>query len=314
MLADDPTDTFLRYSLAMELDKEGNHTASLAKLAELTKDEPPYVPAFFMAGQQLTRIDRVNEARAFLRDGIEAARTQGDAHAAGEMSEFLASLGDMAVLSALTPAASPADIVLADSTAEFSNVQGQDSWLYGYYSGPFTPDNFQQMAEYDVARERWQVDGTHPFPFYWTMLDRQGGHPNGLTTSAGFQPAEHWPVRRYESESAGAVTIAGVVGDIDDRFGGQGLIARIFVDGVEVYTRHLGNAESNVPYEVDAVVSVGSFIDFAVDPKNSNDWADRFLFTAVVTTVPEPWSTVLLAAVGAPIMAGRRCRNYASGS
>ena len=93
MLADEPGDTFLRYSLAMELDKEGAHDESLAKFAELVRDDPPYVPAFFMAGQQLARLDRLEEARATLRDGIEAARSQGNAHAAGEMSEFLASLG-----------------------------------------------------------------------------------------------------------------------------------------------------------------------------------------------------------------------------
>lgn len=95
MLADDPGDTFLRYSLAMELDKEGEHDRSLGKLAELTKDEPPYVPAFFMAGQQLARLTRVDEARSILRDGIEQARVQNDSHAAGEMSEFLASLGEL---------------------------------------------------------------------------------------------------------------------------------------------------------------------------------------------------------------------------
>jgi thioredoxin-like negative regulator of GroEL len=93
MLADDPSDTFLRYSLAMELDKEGEHDASLTRFAELARDDPPYVPAFFMAGQQFARLGRLDEARAILRDGIEAARTQNDAHAAGEMSEFLASLG-----------------------------------------------------------------------------------------------------------------------------------------------------------------------------------------------------------------------------
>jgi hypothetical protein len=93
MLADEPGDTFLRYSLAMELDKEGDHAASLARFAELTRDQLPYVPAFFMAGQQLARLGRMEEARSFLRNGIDAARTQGDAHAAGEMSEFLASLG-----------------------------------------------------------------------------------------------------------------------------------------------------------------------------------------------------------------------------
>jgi len=95
MLIDDSTDTFLRYSLAMELDKEGEHDRSLAQLTELTQDQPPYVPAFFMAGQQFARLDRVAEARAILRDGIEQARTQDDAHAAGEMSEFLTSLGEL---------------------------------------------------------------------------------------------------------------------------------------------------------------------------------------------------------------------------
>jgi hypothetical protein len=94
MLAEEPQDVFLRYSLAMELDKEGDHDASLIRLAELTHDQPPYVPAYFMAAQQLARLSRVNEARTYLRDGIEAARAQGNAHAAGEMSEFLSSLGD----------------------------------------------------------------------------------------------------------------------------------------------------------------------------------------------------------------------------
>jgi tetratricopeptide (TPR) repeat protein len=93
LLAEDPNDTFLRYSLAMELDKEGKHESSLKGLAELAADQPPYVPAMFMAGQQLARLQRIEESRAILRDGIEQARTQGDTHAAGEMSEFLTSLG-----------------------------------------------------------------------------------------------------------------------------------------------------------------------------------------------------------------------------
>jgi hypothetical protein len=92
MLADDPADTFLRYSLAMELDKEGEHDRSLATFAELTRDNPPYVPAFFMAAQQLVRLIRADEARTMLREGITAAKQQNDQHAAGEMTEFLASL------------------------------------------------------------------------------------------------------------------------------------------------------------------------------------------------------------------------------
>ena len=95
MLADLPGDVFLRYSLAMEWDKEDRHDVSLQLLGELSREEPPYVPAFFMAGQQLVRLDRIDEARTFLRDGIETARAQNDSHAAGEMSELLASLGPM---------------------------------------------------------------------------------------------------------------------------------------------------------------------------------------------------------------------------
>ena len=92
MLAEDPGDSFLRYSLAMELDKAGEHDASLAKFAELTRDDPPFVPAFFMAGQQLVRLGRTKEACEILRGGIEAATSQGDSHAAREMNELLASL------------------------------------------------------------------------------------------------------------------------------------------------------------------------------------------------------------------------------
>ena len=95
MLAEEPQDQFLRYSLALELEKEGENKQSLEWFAGLTRDAPPYVPAYFMAAQQLTRLGRVAEARTYLRDGIEQARQQGNAHAAGEMSEFLASLGSL---------------------------------------------------------------------------------------------------------------------------------------------------------------------------------------------------------------------------
>ncbi|MCD0461900.1 tetratricopeptide repeat protein [Roseiconus lacunae] len=95
MLASEPGDTFLRYSLAMEFRKEGDHESSLQKLGELTKDSPPYVPAYFMAAQQLVDLGRIDQARTQLREGIEQARTQNDGHAAAEMSEFLASLGEL---------------------------------------------------------------------------------------------------------------------------------------------------------------------------------------------------------------------------
>ena len=93
MLALDPGDQFLRYSLSMELEKEGDHEPSLQGLNDVQHDATPYVPAFFMAAQQFVKLGRTPEARDALRRGIDEARRQGNAHAAGEMSEMLASLG-----------------------------------------------------------------------------------------------------------------------------------------------------------------------------------------------------------------------------
>jgi hypothetical protein len=75
------------------LEKEGDHERSLSGLRGLQTDAAPYAPAFFMAAQQLVKLNRIAEARDALRGGIEEARRQGNAHAAGEMSELLASLG-----------------------------------------------------------------------------------------------------------------------------------------------------------------------------------------------------------------------------
>lgn len=93
MLDDNPQDTFLRYALAMELKSAEDHDACLEIFNALMKDEPPYVPAFFMAGQTLAAVDRIDEAQATLTEGIAHAQQQGELHAAGEMTDFLSSLG-----------------------------------------------------------------------------------------------------------------------------------------------------------------------------------------------------------------------------
>ncbi len=92
MRADDPQDQLLRYMLAMELDKEGDHERSLSFLNELMDDAIPYVPAFLMAGQQLTRLDCTAEARVAFQRGIEEAQEQGESHAFEELKRFLSEL------------------------------------------------------------------------------------------------------------------------------------------------------------------------------------------------------------------------------
>lgn len=94
MLVDEPNDPFLRYSLALELGKENQCDESISILKDLAYDpQVRYVAAFFMAAQQLAELGRIEDARGFLRDGIEEARVQNNLHAAAEMSELLKELG-----------------------------------------------------------------------------------------------------------------------------------------------------------------------------------------------------------------------------
>ncbi|QEL13830.1 tetratricopeptide repeat protein [Limnoglobus roseus] len=91
MLADDPTDALLRYSLAMEYASAGDDAMAVREFQQIIASTP-YVPAYHMAGQALNRLGRVEEACQMLRDGIAAARTHGDTHALGEMEGLLGAI------------------------------------------------------------------------------------------------------------------------------------------------------------------------------------------------------------------------------
>ena len=94
MLQAEPQDVFLRYSLAMELQQQGELELSLERFRELMRERPPHLPSFHMSARVLLKLRRVEEARVALREGIECARTQGDHRAASEMSELLIALGN----------------------------------------------------------------------------------------------------------------------------------------------------------------------------------------------------------------------------
>ena len=95
MLQLDPQDQFLRYGLAVEYDNEERFEESLALFEGLMNDQPPHVASFLRGAQLLVQLDRITDARAALRTGIEVARQHGESHAAGEMAELLASLGSL---------------------------------------------------------------------------------------------------------------------------------------------------------------------------------------------------------------------------
>ena len=91
-LADDPTDPFLRYGVALEHESGGDSKTAADKLASLIADSPDYVPAYLMGGQILAKLGREMEACDVLRLGVTQAKSAGNEHAAGEMAALLATL------------------------------------------------------------------------------------------------------------------------------------------------------------------------------------------------------------------------------
>jgi predicted Zn-dependent protease len=93
-LALDPSDTFLRYGVALQCLREGDVAEGRERLKALIADHPEdQVAAYQQLGQSYLEAGEVEEARAILTAGIARARARGDWHAAAEMEGLLAPLG-----------------------------------------------------------------------------------------------------------------------------------------------------------------------------------------------------------------------------
>lgn len=93
-LAEDPSDTFLRYGLAMQCLREGEITEGRERLLALIADHPEdQVAAYQQLGQSYLDGGEEEEARTTLATGIAKARARGDMHAAAEMDGLLGMLG-----------------------------------------------------------------------------------------------------------------------------------------------------------------------------------------------------------------------------
>ena len=89
-LAEDPTDTFLRYGLAVQCLREGDLGEGRMMLLALIADHPTdQVAAHQQLGQSYLEAGERDEARSILKAGIALAGKRGDWHAASEMEGLL---------------------------------------------------------------------------------------------------------------------------------------------------------------------------------------------------------------------------------
>ena len=93
LLAQDPANSRVRYMLCMEHLSAEDWSAAVAELSQLIALDPNYIAAYYQAGRASERLGSDDPARAFYRQGIEAARRTGDAHALSELQAALDILG-----------------------------------------------------------------------------------------------------------------------------------------------------------------------------------------------------------------------------
>jgi Flp pilus assembly protein TadD len=89
MVAQNPTDAFARYGLAMELVKNGEMESAVAEFRELLEHNPNYAAGYFHGGQVLEKLGNVEQARAFYEKGVEVTGRAGDQHARSELQAAL---------------------------------------------------------------------------------------------------------------------------------------------------------------------------------------------------------------------------------
>lgn len=92
MLLKEPDDVFLNFSLAMELVKAGETEPALQRFDRVIELDGNYTAAYYHKGNALIGLERTDDARRVLADGVEACCRVGDTHALSEMTDLLNSI------------------------------------------------------------------------------------------------------------------------------------------------------------------------------------------------------------------------------
>jgi tetratricopeptide (TPR) repeat protein len=88
-LAADPNDSFSRYALALELEKEEHTTEAIAQLQEVLARDANYVAAYYHLGRMLARAGDTDEALEIYRRGLDVASKAGDQKTRSEIQEAI---------------------------------------------------------------------------------------------------------------------------------------------------------------------------------------------------------------------------------
>jgi hypothetical protein len=190
---------------------------------------------------------------------------------------------------------SPASVILADSAAEFSGVQGENNWFHGFYNKSIDAGNVYQASNFVAFPSNGGAYGPENYftgtawDWYsgnppWTEIGRTNGHPNGSNNGL-----EHWAIRRWVSEIAGTVRVDWSLAKAGS--GGNGVTGRIYHNNTSRDSAVIaGSNTSGTNRAVSFAVQVGDTIDIALDSVGTdgqaNDGSDGSYYSARISILP----------------------------
>jgi hypothetical protein len=182
--------------------------------------------------------------------------------------------------------------IIADSITEFSSVQDQNGWNYGYrvYADGETDDYDATAAFIEFAPEMWtgtgwDLDSGGAAP--WTFLGAQDLHPNGSNNGE-----VHWVIRRWTADELTAATPVAIIWNTrkQNTGGGNGVTGFVFRNGVKIASSIIaGNDGTGVTNTNYITAAAGDRIDLVLSPGGTDglqtDGADgSFNWMRVETT------------------------------
>ena len=202
-------------------------------------------------------------------------------------------------------ATSVSAVQLADSIADFSMVQGQNGWRYGYYDVtqdgingtlPYHLSDFQLMTQ-NYGTTWWVNNINSTTNGYFTRLYANGGHGNGNDAYPGRLRAlrEHFAIRRWTSTYTGPVEIELKIRKIDTA-GGNGVGFHVYRNGTSIFGPNMAFTSGVVTtFLISSSVAAGDHLDFALDPWQAQDANDNSQLSMKIYAVPEPSSVISLS-------------------
>lgn len=92
MLAQNPNDVFLHYSLAMELNSAGRHEQAAAEFRRCIELDRGYLAAYVEGGKALRSAGKLEGSRELFIDAQKLAAAKGDGHMADYIRQQLETL------------------------------------------------------------------------------------------------------------------------------------------------------------------------------------------------------------------------------